>query len=631
MCIRRLVKYFSILVFLIFPSFNGLSKERPNIVWINCEDMDEILGCYGDPFAQTPNLDDLAKDGVLFENAFANAPICAPARHCLITGMYPTSTGAQHLRCSIELPDHVKPFPKTLQKAGYFTTNYAKTDFNFSPEGIFDYWKKDMAPWRKRKSNEPFFSFFVFGTTHEGPANFEERYLKAIANLPKDKLCDPDSVKLPPYYPDTQKMRQIWARYYDLAAAMDLEVGTIIKNLKSDGLWDNTIVWFFSDHGHGLPRHKRWLLDSGLRVPFILRIPEKYQHLRGSLIQGSSYSHPVSFVDFAPTVLSLAGVEIPENMQGLPFAGVHKSSPRKYVYGARDRADDMIEVSRAIHDGRFIYIRHFRPFEPFIQNSKIFGNQKESFAELRRSYKNGLRQDGTPDLFTPHKPIEEFYDLNVDPHEINNQIQNPIHTNRINQMRSDLRTWILDHRDTGFIAESDYTRRAQKADSSILEMAQNNNLYDLPQILKATFGEKATENDDGILYQQILQSSKSDFSVEQLEEWIDHPNPSIALLAAERVCLLAQSTKALNVILKHLQSEDPILQLESARAIVNIGTRALPGLKTIESVRKSLEGDHPTRLYKDFNYASFTGWALEYFLVEFAEYQWDDFDKATKP
>jgi N-sulfoglucosamine sulfohydrolase len=201
---------------------SATSVDRPNIVWINCEDLDETLGCYGDDYAITPHLDALAKESILYRNAFANAPICAPARNCLITGMYPTSLGGQHLRCEIDLPPGVEPFPNHLRRAGYFVTNYAKTDYNFKPDGIYHYWKKDLAPWRARKAeDQPFFSFFVLGTTHEGPGNFRDRYESAVAGLSSDKLHDPAGAKVPPYFPDTPKMRELWARYYDLVSAMD--------------------------------------------------------------------------------------------------------------------------------------------------------------------------------------------------------------------------------------------------------------------------------------------------------------------------------------------------------------------------------------------------------------------------
>lgn len=590
--------------------------QPPNIVWINCEDLDETLGCYGDSYAITPHLDALAKDSIIYRNAFANAPICAPARNCLITGMYPTSLGGQHLRCEVDLPPGVEPFPNILKRAGYFVSNYAKTDYNFSPDGIYHYWKQDFTPWRKRVDpHQPFFSFFVFGSTHEGPGNSRSQYEKVTANLSAAKRHDPDEAKVPAYFPNTPKMRELWARYYDLVSAMDEEVGQVIAGLKQDGMWENTIVWFFSDHGHGLPRHKRWLLDSGLRVPFMVRIPKQYQHLAGGVKPGSEYHAPVSFVDFAPTVLSQAGISIPPLLHGRPFLGQKIAPPRKYVYGARDRADDMFEVSRAVHDGRHIYIRHFLPHLPYLQGGRIFGNQKESVAELRRARDAGELDEVSAQIFAAKKPVEEFYDLKSDPDEIHNLINAPEQSQRISAMRTQLKRWIREHRDTGFIAESDYTRRARDAGVTVHEMAQRDDLYDLPGVLKAAFGQQSNSKDDGLIYQKIVQRHASALTDKALQENVRHANPSVAVAAAELACQKGFAKIGLPILEEHIASSDLRLALEAARAIFNIGEAAKPAVKRIEQVRKALEGSDSRRRYRDFNYASFTGWALEWALI----------------
>ncbi len=586
------------------------AADRPNIVWINCEDLDDTLRCYGDEYAITPNLDRLAEDGILFRNAFANAPICAPARNCLITGMYPTSLGGQHLRCEIELPPSIQPFPRYLKEAGYFTTNFAKTDYNFSPEGIFDRWERESAPWRHRGDpSQPFFSFFVLGTTHEGPGNSRQRYEKATARLSAEKIHDPSIAEVPPYFPNTPKMRELWARYYDLVAAMDEEVGEIIDALKEDGLWEDTIVWFFSDHGHGLPRHKRWLLDSGLRVPMIVRIPDKFRHLAGGLGAGDETDRLVSFVDFAPTVLRQAGIERPPHLQGHPiFTG-----DRRQVFAARDRADDMFEVSRAVHDGRFIYVRHFLPHVPYIQSGRIFGNQKESMAELRRARDAGELDAISAVLFAPEKPVEELYDLRSDPYEINNLATDPAQSERVAAMRAQLVGWILEHRDTGFLTESDYTRRARKEGLSVYETARSDALYDLPSVLASALGETPRDRrDSGVLYWQI---TRGELTMDEVIGHLGHGNPSVAVAAAERACRGGRADLGLPVLVESIADEDLRLALEAARALANLGEIARPVAPRIEEVRAGLEGDDPNRRYRDFNYASFVGWALEAALI----------------
>ena len=607
-----------------------LAADRPNIVWINCEDLDETLRCYGDEFAITPNLDALAEDGILYRNAFANAPICAPARNCLITGMYPSSLGGQHLRCEIELPDDVKPFPIYLKEAGYFVSNFAKTDYNFDPSGIYDYWKRDLAPWRNRKTDQPFFSFIVFGTTHEGPGNFRDRYDRSTAELPESMRHDPAKAKVPPYFPDTPKMREIWARYYDLVSAMDQQVGEVIGALKEDGLWEDTIVWFYSDHGHGLPRHKRWLLDSGLRVPLIVRVPDKFKHLTGGLKAGAETDQLVSFVDFAPTVLSQAGVDIPDHIQGRPFLGNELGESRRVIYGARDRADDMFEVSRAVHDGRYVYVRHFLPHLPYLQAGRIFfaspgsGKQKESLSELFRARDAGELDDVSSYIFSRRKPVEELYDLENDPFEIQNLAGDPKQKDRLVEMRGLMREWVLEHRDTGFLHEAEYHLRAMKADKSIREMAQDPELYDLPTIFDAA--TRATSDatvaelvgmlkhaDSGVRFWGAIGFltkegvEVDDASMEALRNVLDDPSPSVQIAAAEALCVNDDAKHGLPVLETQIASEHPWVALQAARAMLDIGIVAKPSSERIESVRKSLEATSGGRRYRDFNYASFTG------------------------
>ncbi len=605
--------------------------EPPNIIWINCEDLDDTLGYYGYVEASTPHLDALTEESILFRNAFANAPICAPARNCLITGMYPTSLGGQHLRCEIALPPEVKPFPLHLKEVGYFVTNHSKTDYNFPPDGIYDYWRKDLAPWRKRpQPDQPFFSFFVLGTTHEGPGNFRDRYERAVHDLPPDQRHDPARAQVPPYFPDTPMMRELLARYDDLVSSMDLQVGEIIDRLKDDGLWENTIVWFFSDHGHGLPRHKRWLLDSGLRVPLLIRIPPAYHHLAGDFQSGDRSRQLVSFVDFAPTVLSLAEITPPEVMQGRSFPGAQPDPPREFIYGARDRADDMFEVSRAVHDGRFLYVRHFLHRQPYLQGSRIFGDQKESLAELRRARDAGQLNAHSSQIFVENKPREELYDLENDPHEIHNLASDSAHAGRRAAMKAELLRWITAHRDTGFLAESEYTRRARQAGCSIYEMAQRPDLYDLDKVLRAALEESPSlpHADSGVLYWRLVHRDPALTDRATLGQLVRHANPSVRVAAAKVACLQGHTDLGLPLLTELVASEDLRLALEAARAVYEIGAAARPAADRLEEIRKGLESTDPDarRRYRDFNYASFTGWALEAALVHCGAADWNDFN-----
>ncbi len=629
---------------LLAAPFHGWAEQAPNLLWIVCEDLDPALGCYGEKEAITPNLNRLAEEAVLFRNAFANAPICAPARSCLMTGFYPTALGSQHLRCEIELPEAVQPFTQHLREAGYFITNHSKTDYNFSPEGLFDYWNRDSAPWRKRPDPaKPFFSFINFGTTHEGPGNLRDRYEKATAGLSPEKRHDPSDATVPLYFPDTPKMRELWARYHDLASAMDEEVGEVIANLKADGLWENTIVWFFSDHGHGMPRHKRWLLDSGLRVPLLVRIPPKYQHLAGELMPGTETEWLVSFVDFAPTTLSLAGVDRPGAMQGRPFFGDTIAEPRQRIFGARDRADDMFELSRAVHDGRYLYVRHFLPHLPYIQGGRIMGDQKESMAELRRAREAGEVDEVSELIWASRKPVEVLYDVESDPHEVKNLAGDPAQADRLERMRGELREWILKHRDTGFLEEAEYHRRAREANTSIHAMAEDESLYAVPAILDAAWRASSTA-DEAALVEMLRHKDggvrrwgatgflargiePGEEAIAALKGVLGDESPSVAIEAAKVLSLHGAEAEGLPVLERFVSSEDLRVALQAARALFDLGEAAEPAIETVKRVRQELEGpEGQRRRYQDFNYASFTGWALEWVLINCGEAKPSDFE-----
>src|SRR5687768_2861625 len=317
---------------------------RPNIVWISNEDMSPHIGAYGDTMARTPVLDRLARESVRFTHAFTTAPVCAPSRAAIITGMYQTSLGAQHMRTTEdrvpELPGpylavppfYVKAFPEYLRAAGYFTSNRAKTDYQFGvPFTIWD----DLganAHWRNRADKtQPFFSVFNLEITHESRI-----FPSSPARKGKPLVTDRSKLQVPPYYPDTPLVREELARVYDNIADMDAQVGEILKQLQDDGLADNTIVFYWSDHGDGVPRSKRPLYDSGLRVPLMIRWPKG---LGGPATPGSVRDELVSFIDLAPTVLALAGVDIPVHLQGRVLVGPKAAPAPAFVFAARDRMD----------------------------------------------------------------------------------------------------------------------------------------------------------------------------------------------------------------------------------------------------------------------------------------------------
>ena len=453
---RVLVCCFS---WLVIQAASAAGPQQPNFLWISTEDISAHLGCYGDPHAKTPNLDQLAREGVRYSNAFVVAGVCAPCRSSVITGIYPTTLGTQHMRCRAQLPTEVKCFTEHLRSAGYYCTNRSKTDYQFTvPKEAWDE-SGGRAHWRNRPDpDQPFFAVFNFTTTHESRIASDSRYQEAIQSLAEKTLQDPAKLTtLPPYYPDTPVVRKDWARNYDLIRAMDLQAGDLLEQLKKDGLSDNTIVIFWSDHGIGLPRGKRWLYDSGMHVPLIVRIPEKLR-IDGQGTPGTVNDELVSLIDLAPTLLKLAGIKIPDVLQGRAFLGKNLSEPRKYVYGARDRMDERYDIIRAVRNKRYKYLRNYEPFKAYYQ----YMNTPEKGAtmrELRRVHALGQLPAAAARFMADHKPTEELYDLQQDPHEIHNLADSPEHQDILKRMREAHLQWVLETRDLGLLPEPEIVRR----------------------------------------------------------------------------------------------------------------------------------------------------------------------------
>jgi len=427
----------------------GKTNAHPNIVWISVEDLSPRLGCYGDPLARTPTLDQFAAEGVRYENAFTTAGVCAPSRSAIITGMYQNSIGTHHMRTTHVAeglptpyfavpPPEVKAFTEYLRSHGYFCTNRAKTDYQFGePITVWDE-NGRTAHWRNRRKDQPFFSVFNLGNTHES---------QVWPNPDKKLTTDPASVDIPPYYPDTKNVREDLARHYDNIAQVDELAREILQQLEADNLVENTVVFFFSDHGDGLPRAKRWLYDSGLRVPLIVRWP-------GRLAPATVNRDLVSFVDLGPTVLSIAGLAAPGHFQGQAFLGPHKQPPREYVFGARDRIDESYDWVRAVRDQRFKLIRNFFPEKPYVLPVP-YRDRGLTMQDLLCLDREG-RLTGPQRLwFSKSRPPEELYDLQADPHEIENLIDRSELQPVASRLREALENWMSDIEDKGSTPESE--------------------------------------------------------------------------------------------------------------------------------------------------------------------------------
>jgi N-sulfoglucosamine sulfohydrolase len=435
---------------------------RPNILWLSNEDMSPRLGAYGDELARTPVLDRLAAESIRFTRAFTTAPVCAPSRAAIITGMYQNAIGAQHMRTTesrvADLPGpylavppfYVKAFPEYLRAAGYFTTNRAKTDYQFGVP--FTIWDElgQKAHWRDRPTpDQPFFSVFNFEVTHES------RVFPASPERTKPLQTDPARVVVPPYYPDTPLVRDDLARHYDNISEMDRQVGEILRQLEEDGLADRTIVFYWSDHGDGLPRAKRSLYDSGLHVPLMVRWPKA---LGSPFAPGMVNDELVSFIDLAPTVLALAGVPVPTHLQGRVLLGPQAGPPPEFVFGARDRMDIEYDMMRSARDARFLYIRNFAPDLPYAGHI-IYRNQSNIMQEWLRLHAEGALSGPAALWMRNSRPAEELYDVAADPHQIRDLAGNPAHRATLARMRRAVEDWMARIDDQGLVNEPEMIQR----------------------------------------------------------------------------------------------------------------------------------------------------------------------------
>ncbi len=452
--------------------------EAPNILWLSSEDNGPQLGAYGDTFSDTPNLDALAQRGMIYSVAWSNAPVCGAARSTIITGMYPPSLGSQHHRSRVPLPEGIKFFPAYLRDAGYYTTNNAKTDYNLVPAGagaggadvgvsaasaatveaanaprdalMAAAWHEssNRAHWRDRPEGAPFFSVFNFGISHES----------RIRSRPHVAVHDPAAVRVPAYHPDAPEVRADWAQYYDKITEMDAQAGGRLAELEADGLADRTIVVYFGDHGPGLPRGKRSTMDSGLRVPLIVYVPERFRHLApADWAPGRTNDRLVGFVDLAPTMLSLAGIEPPGHMQGRAFLGAHIGEPPEYLHGFRGRMDERGDLVRSVRDRRYVYVRNYLPHRPDGQHV-AYMFQTPTTLVWKQLYDAGELPPEQAAYWEP-RATEELYDLVADPDEVVNLAASPEHGRVLRRLRAAQRRHALEIRDLGFLPEAEVYRR----------------------------------------------------------------------------------------------------------------------------------------------------------------------------
>ncbi len=584
----------------------SLAVERPNILWIVFEDISPDIGAYGDPYAATPNLDRLARESIRYTRVFSNGGACAPARSTLITGVYPPSIGTHHMRSRGVPPAHVRGFTEWLREAGYYTSNHSKTDYNWDPpqstwDAISADWREDG--WRKR-GGKPFFTVVNITDTHSSQIyhpwyGWPARY----AALAQSQRHDPARAQVPPYYPDTPETRAAFARYADNISYADGIAGDVLEQLEDDGLADDTIVFYYSDHGRGMPRSKSFLFESSTHVPLLIRFPEKFQALAPAE-PGGEVDRLTAFVDFAPTVLSLAGIEPPRHFHGAAFLGEYAGEPADYVFGYRDRMDERYEFMRSVRGRRFKYIRNYFPYLPwFHQQTRLYPSTHPVAAVWHRLARSGELTGDARIYMAETKPREQLFDLDNDPHELCNLAGDPQYADKLEELRGAHREWVVATRDLGFLPESDMWLRF---DGAAAGAAVDRQTYPIERILETAEwvggGAELVERQRARLEDAdpvvrfwaatglLAAGARAQPAEAALRACLEDDSAAVSTVAAQALCVLGECEAALPLLLRQMNDANEWVALRAANAVHQLGGKAAPLHAELRAMHASSAG-----------------------------------------
>ena len=551
---------FPLLAFALGSLTARAAADRPNVLWLTSEDHGPHVGAYGDALARTPTFDALAARGMAYRRAWSNHPVCAPARTAIISGMYATSTGSVHMRSMVPMPAGARMFPEILREAGYYATNHVKEDYNLPKSDRTWDASSARAHWRNRPAGQPFFAVFNSTKSHESQMRLR----------PHTAVTDPARVRVPAYHPDTPEVRQDWAQYYDQVSAADADAGLRLREVEEAGLADDTIVFYFSDHGSGMPRNKRWPSNSGLQVPFVVYFPEKWRHLAPPDYTAGGWSDRlISFVDLAPTMLSLAGVKPPAWMDGRAFAGPHATPAPAVMHGSRGRMDERNDLVFSVTDGRYVYLRNF---QPHVSQAQRIAYQFETPTTRiwKERFDAGLTNEAQSIFWRVPKAPEELYDLQTDPDEVNNLAASPAHQAVLARLRAAQATDLRARRDVSFLPEAEMHRRANGA--SPYDLSRDEARYPFDRIHAAA--ELASRMDPSALPALRLLMTDAD--------------PAIRYWAASG--FLMRGREAVrgsgDLLQAALQDSSPSVRIVSAQALAEYGEPAdlAPSLAVLQGL-----------------------------------------------
>ncbi len=588
-------------------SMAASAQNRPNILWLTYEDTSpQFIGCYGNKQAKTPNIDKLAGEGVRFESAFSTGAVSSASRFCLITGLRPASYGTGNHRSTYAIPPQIKGFPYYLRQAGYYTTNNSKTDYNIANAKAFtaEAWNESSgkAGWWNRKPGQPFFAVYNSNASHQSRTMTDSwtMYEKNVLNhLDASEKVEPGNLEIPDFYRNSPEMQKNISRVYNSISLMDKEFGEWMKRLEKDGLKDSTIIFCFSDHGQGITRSKGSALATGYKVAFVAWFPPMYKHLSpwGS---GVITDELVSFDDFAPTMLKLCGVALPDYMKGRVFAGTKPDNARQYVFPALDRTDESSELSRSVSDGRYLYTRVFMPFQPFVRWNMYY-DMSDLQQQIRAEYNAGKMNKVQKIMFEPRQS-EYLFDLKNDKWETQNLAQKSEFRTKLTELRSALVNELIEKRDAHFMPEYSYIQQNKMP----VVLASNNTEYPVAAIIstamlvgegKEALKQQMQKMNDGNKYIRYwaavgLFSQPKCVKIKEKE--------LLALLSKESyeptrvylsVLLYKQNSKKINLVRELLQQTEPELLRTSLQLLITLDdTKQNLIMNDIVSLSTKIEG-----------------------------------------
>lgn len=581
-------------VFIILQTFISVTptsaqNQKPNILWIVSEDNSTYLGCYGDKKANTIHLNSLAKKGIYYTNCFANAPVCAPARSTWLLGIPASSAGTHHMRSTYAVPKSLIPYPTLISKAGYYTSNNNKTDYNTSSyDGEIWHESSGKAHYLNRPDkNQPFFSVFNFKESHESKIFPSGKNKKENISTPLLNV-HPNPLNIPPYQIENTETRSDWVKLYQKIEEMDKQIGKLLLELERSGEADNTIIFYCSDHAGIMIRSKRFLFDSGTRVPFIAYFPEKWKHLAPKDYQpGHTSTRLVDFTDMTKTFLSLTGAEIPEHYSGRAFCGTQSEPAQKKIFLFSGRFDEAPDMSRALTDGRYKYLRNYEPDRNFHQ---LVGYPLRQTAQMAHfiAFKAGKTNSIQSSIFQAQPP-EAFFDTQNDPHEIDNLIESSDHQNLITQFRQELDDTILRSRDLGFIPEPLMASINEK--ESLFEWGQSDENYPLKEIIQLA----------------NLASSQNSEYIKVFKKYLEHKNPILRYWSALGLRALKEKTIEIKPILqKALEDSNPSVRITAACALGKLGQKSAMAEFLINEIREATLDAHANWALNGLKYIGHT-------------------------